>query len=209
MLEKSPCENLPLPARINSRSRVLSVAEIATIYRAAWEYGYPFGHIVRVLLLVPLRRNEARSLRWEYLAADTIELPGTITKNGQPLSMPVCPMLASLLKTVPRTNNDFLFPSRHDHERPFNGFSKCKKKLDEISGVEDYTLHDCRRSISTVLASPPISTAPHVIDALLNHVTGTRPFLRSPQFTIGTSTNSRRVQRCSAMRQLWLVRWRT
>ena len=86
--------------------------------------------------------------------------------------MPVCPMLASLLKTVPRTNNDFLFPSRHDHERPFNGFSKCKKKLDEISGVEDYTLHDCRRSISTVLASPPISTAPHVIDALLNHVTG-------------------------------------
>ena len=172
MLERSPCENLPLPARIRSRSRVLSMEEMAAIYRAAVSYGYPFGHIVRILLLVPLRRNEATSLRWEYLVRDTIELPGTVTKNSQRLSLPVCPMLGAVLKSVPKIDSAFLFPSRHDPDRPFSGFSKCKTRLDELSGVDDYTLHDCRRSISTALASPPISTPPHVIDALLNHVTG-------------------------------------
>lgn len=172
MLERSPCENLPLPGRIASRSRVLAPEEIVAIYRAAVKYGYPFGHIVRILLLVPLRRNEVRSLRWEYIGRDTIELPGTVTKNHQPLSLPVCPMLADVLKSVPRTGSPFLFASRHDPERLFSGFSKCKARLDELAGVRDYTLHDCRRSISTVLASPPISTPPHVIDALLNHVTG-------------------------------------
>ena len=172
MLERSPCENLPLPGRIASRSRVLAPEEIVAIYRAAVKYGYPFGHIVRILLLVPLRRNEVRSLRWEYIGRDTIELPGTVTKNHQSLSLPVCPMLADVLKSVPRTGSPFLFASRHDPERLFSGFSKCKARLDELAGVRDYTLHDCRRSISTVLASPPISTPPHVIDALLNHVTG-------------------------------------
>jgi integrase len=145
---------------------------MAAIYKAAVSYGYPFGHIVRILLLVPVRRNEATSLRWEYLVRDTIELPGTVTKNHQSLSLPVCPMLAAVLRSVPRTSSPFLFPSRHDPDRVFSGFSKCKGRLDELSGVSDYTLHDCRRSISTMLAGPPISTPPHVIDALLNHVTG-------------------------------------
>jgi integrase len=81
-------------------------------------------------------------------------------------------MLGAVLKSVPKIDSGFLFPSRHDPDRPFSGFSKCKARLDELSGVDDYTLHDCRRSISTALASPPISTPPHVIDALLNHVTG-------------------------------------
>jgi len=172
MLARSPCENLPLPARIQSRSRVLAPREMAAIYKAAVSYGYPFGHIVRILLLVPLRRSEAASLRSEYLVGDTIELPGMVTKNHQPLSLPVCPMLGAVLQSVPRIGSGFLFPSRHDDARPFSGFSKCKARLDELSGVSDYTLHDCRRSISTMLAKPPISTPPHVIDTLLNHVTG-------------------------------------
>ena len=113
MLERSPCENLPLPARIQSRSRVLSPGEMAAIYRAAVNYGYPFGHIVRILLLVPLRRNEVTSLRWEYLVRDMIELPGTVTKNHQALSLPVCPMLAAVLGSIPNTGSPFVFPSRH------------------------------------------------------------------------------------------------
>ena len=172
MLEHSPCANLPLPARIKSRSRVLSIGEMTILYKAAQVCGYPFGHIVQILLLIPLRRGEAASLRWEYLTDETIELPGTVTKNHQPASMPVCPLLDRVLKSIPRSTSPYLFPSRMNEDRPFNGFSKSKARLDRLSGISGYTLHDCRRSIATALASPPISTPPHVIDTLLNHVTG-------------------------------------
>ncbi len=53
---------------------------------------------------------------------------------------------------------------------PFNGWGKSKAALDELSGVTGWTLHDIRRTFATRLAEMGI--APHIIERLLNHVTG-------------------------------------
>jgi len=42
--------------------------------------------------------------------------------------------------------------------------------LDTLSGVADWTLHDLRRTFATRLAE--MGVAPHVVERLLNHVTG-------------------------------------
>jgi hypothetical protein len=44
-------------------------------------------------------------------------------------------------------------------------------KLDELSGVSDWTLHDLRRTVVSGMAR--LGVAPHVADKILNHQTGT------------------------------------
>jgi Phage integrase family len=43
--------------------------------------------------------------------------------------------------------------------------------LDALSGIADWTLHDLRRTFATRLAE--MGVAPHVIERMLNHITGT------------------------------------
>ena len=53
---------------------------------------------------------------------------------------------------------------------PFNGYSKCKPKLERRCGVSNWTLHDLRRTFASGLAS--IGVALPVVERLLNHVSG-------------------------------------
>jgi hypothetical protein len=55
--------------------------------------------------------------------------------------------------------------------RPFNGWSKSKSELDELSGVTAWTLHDLRRIFATRLAE--MAVAPHVTERVLSHIMGT------------------------------------
>ena len=45
-----------------------------------------------------------------------------------------------------------------------------KRRLDARSGVVDWTVHDIRRSVATKLAD--IGVQPHIIEQILNHVSG-------------------------------------
>lgn len=56
---------------------------------------------------------------------------------------------------------------------PFPHFQWHQEKLalDEAAGVFDWTLHDLRRTFATKLAE--LRVAPHIIEKLLNHITGT------------------------------------
>jgi integrase len=60
---------------------------------------------------------------------------------------------------------------------PFSGFSRCKAALDnritELNGgkaLAPWVLHDLRRSAATRMAD--IGIQPHIIEAVLNHVSG-------------------------------------
>ena len=52
----------------------------------------------------------------------------------------------------------------------FAGWSRSKLALDAACGVKDWTIHDLRRSAATGMAD--IGVQPHVIEAVLNHVSG-------------------------------------
>src|SRR3954462_7853676 len=41
-----------------------------------------------------------------------------------------------------------------DGTKPFQGYSKAKKHLDEAAGVSDWTLHDLRRTAVSGMARP-------------------------------------------------------
>jgi integrase len=74
-------------------------------------------------------------------------------------------------RSLDKPSRTILFLARGSTSRPFTGWSKGKAALDKVSGVKDWTLHDLRRTFATRLAE--LGVAPHVIERLLNHVTGT------------------------------------
>jgi integrase len=63
-----------------------------------------------------------------------------------------------------------LFPARIGGGS-FSGFSESKKNIDKLLNIQRWTLHDLRRTFATNLAQ--LGVAPHIIERLINHVTGT------------------------------------
>ena len=56
-------------------------------------------------------------------------------------------------------------------ETPISGFSKAKKRCDELSGVREWRLHDLRRTAASGMAR--LGIVPHVVEKVLNHASGT------------------------------------
>ena len=55
--------------------------------------------------------------------------------------------------------------------KPFQEFSRAKRRLDQLSGVTGWRLHDLRRTCVSGMAR--LGIAPHVADKILNHQSGT------------------------------------
>jgi hypothetical protein len=73
-----------------------------------------------------------------------------------------------LLEGAPRTG-ELVFSG--DGRRVLQGYSKAKTRLDHLSSVRDWTLHDLRRTVVSGMAR--FGVAPHVADKILNHQSGT------------------------------------
>ena len=172
IVEVNPCTGIGMPAAAVERERVLSNDELVAVWRAASTTGYPYGTIVKLLILTAQRRNEVTGMRWSEIdrEAATWSMPAERVKNGRFHQIPLPPTACALIDAVPRANEAFVFPARGNGDRSFSGFSKLKARLDEVSGVSDWTLHDLRRTAATGLAG--LGVSPHVVEKLLNHTTG-------------------------------------
>ena len=159
-----------------SRDRVLNGAELAAIWDSCGDDDY--GHIVKLLILTGQRRDEIASIRDSELQRDLRlwSLPAERTKNDLPHDVPLS--AAALAELPPaRTDRDLLFGRAIG---AFSGWSRCKERLDariakaspDGKPLPAWTLHDLRRSAATGMGE--IGVQPHIIEAVLNHVSGVR-----------------------------------
>ena len=160
----NPVAGTNRPPEPKSRSRVLTDAELARIWQACGDDEY--GRIVRLLILTGQRRDEVGGMHWsEINAPERLWLiAGERTKNHREHSVPLTPAALALLPP-PRTG-DFVFG-----RRGFSGWSKSKTALDARANFKDWRVHDIRRTVATVMADR-LGVLPHVIETLLNHVSG-------------------------------------
>jgi integrase len=170
VLEKSPAEGIPLPAREVSRDRVLDDRELSRILLSARLMGGPYSAIVEFLALTGQRREEVAQLTWPEIDQQQgiWTIPGIRTKNGKPHIVHLSKEALTLLKRS-KQNRPFVFS--HEGVRPFNRFSHAKRKLDQTSGVANWRLHDLRRTCVSGMAR--LGIPPHVADKILNHQSGT------------------------------------
>jgi integrase len=162
------------PRKEKSRDHVLSDDDIKAIWNAtAGDDDY--SAIVRLLMMTGQRADEIGSLSWPEISDDCITLPGTRVKNGRDHVVPLSKPARAILQARPKMlGRDFVFGRAHS-DGGFSGWSACKVLLDERikaagAKVKPWVNHDLRRTVATRMAE--IGVAPHVVEAVLNHVSG-------------------------------------
>ena len=179
--------------RETSRERVLAPAELRLIWNALPDD--QFGDIVRLLALTAQREAEIGALSKTEITDELIVLPSQRTKNKRAHVIPLSGAAAAIINRQPeRDGRELLFGNG---EGGFSGWSNCKERLDAAitkandgKPIQHWTLHDLRRTFATYaggglpahqLEKLPkqdkeiargLGIQPHVIEAVLNHVSG-------------------------------------
>jgi integrase len=89
-------------------------------------------------------------------------------KNDRRHEVPLSSQAVMIIRALPRISDRFVFST--NAESPLNGFGKNKDRLDALSGVSDWVVHDLRRTAASGMARLGVSLA--VIEKVLNHTSG-------------------------------------
>jgi integrase len=170
ILDQSPAEGVPTPTKEVARDRVLSDEELASVILAAREIDDRYGSIVELLALTGQRREEVARLAWDELdlSGQIWTIPKERTKNAKPHIVHLSDEAIAVLNRRQK-HGPHIFASPGG--KPFQEFSFAKRKLDEVSEVTGWRLHDLRRTCVSGMAR--LGVAPHVADKVLNHQSGT------------------------------------
>jgi integrase len=177
IISASPCDGVSAPSseRGRARERVLTDDELRIVWRAADSIGWPFGPIVRLLILTGARRDEVAQMEWRELDLERAlwTLPASRSKNRREHTIPLSDMALEILRALPRIErSEFVFTT--NGRSPVSGFSKAKPALDRAmaSPIPGWVLHDLRRTVATNLQR--LGVRLEVTEAVLNHVSGSR-----------------------------------
>jgi integrase len=170
LAEANPIIGTLRPTDAEPRSRVLSDAELAAIWRGSGDDAY--GKVIKLLIIFAARRAEVGGMRWSELDLDraTWTIPAARTKNKREHVLPLMPLALKVITSVPRrASRDQLFGSRSAEGLRHWA---AKVDLDRRLGVAvgSWRLHDIRRSVATRMAD--LGVQPHIIEATLNHTGG-------------------------------------
>jgi integrase len=181
-VEKNPCMGVHRPDAPKARDRVLTDAEIVKFWSATSAGRREFAVLLKLLLLTGCRLNEVAGMTRTELSDDgaTWNIPGARTKNGRPHVVPLAPLARDLLAGL-AGEGALVFTSTGS--TLISGWSKIKNRLDEAmleaarkesddTLIPPWRLHDLRRTCATGMAE--LGIAPHIIEAVLNHVSGAR-----------------------------------
>jgi integrase len=174
------------PKGNGGRDRHLSADELRQVWNACTDDD--FGKIVRLLILTGCRRAEIGGLRWSEIDLDaaTITLPKERCKNGREHTLTLPPMAMDILRSIPqRVGRDHLFGQRG---QGFVAWGHSRKAF-KVDFEKPWTLHDLRRTVATQMAD--IGVQPHIIEAVLNHVSGHKAGVAG---TYNRSTYSREMR---------------
>jgi integrase len=173
LAETNPVVGTNKAAEEVSRDHVLKDQELAAIWKACRDDDH--GRIIRLLLLTGQRREEVGALGWDEIneASALWTIPRERTKNGLPQDVPLSDAALDVLRGAPHRDGRALIFG--EGAGGFQGWSKAKAKLDKRIAeagvkVRPWRLHDLRRTVATRLGE--LGTLPHVIEAVLNHVSG-------------------------------------
>jgi integrase len=195
LIPANPAMDIDPPAQEEERDRVLSLAEIARIWAGAEVLAYPYGPLIKMLILTAQRRNEVGGLHWSEIDGKNWKLPDSRAKRGKGHLVPLSPRAVAILDTLPRIGDGSLVfttgkraakkGERLDPKAPpapVSGWSRVKDRLDKVTaeatakaadepldmerhGLAHWTLHDLRRSVATHLRDGQVM-GEHRVDRL-------------------------------------------
>ncbi len=184
----SPMDGMAPPGKDGERTRVLKGDELRAVWIASEAMGEPYTSFVKLLMLTGQRLREVAGMTWAEidLAKGQWIIPASRTKNKREHLVPLAPLVVAILTArFPKEESRKGPVFTTDGDKPINGFSKPKAKLDgevvkaltamdadALPIMQPWVFHDLRRSFSTGCQSLgfPIEHT----EAAINHVSGKR-----------------------------------
>ena len=170
IITASPVAGIRAPTREVARDRVLEPAELAAVWRASEALQWPFGPIVQLLAVTGARKGEVVGMRWQDVQVEKRlwVIPSEMNKAGRRHEVSLSDLAMEIIEGLPRVGDGLVFPARKTGStNPVSGFSKIKTRLDQLSGVDNWRVHDLRRTAASGMAR--LGHPPHVVAAILNH----------------------------------------
>jgi integrase len=127
-------------------------------------------NVFKMMLLTGSRVEEMAGLRWDEidLKGKIITLPAARTKNKLPHIIPLNIMAYEIIKTNPRLNDIYVFPSDNNQScLKVDGFSQAITRLLTTVSITKFVPRDLRRTFKTLTGKAGIPK--EVRDRLQNH----------------------------------------
>src|SRR5262249_26568725 len=146
--------------RDSKRDRMLDTGELVALWNGAGDDHY--GKIIKLAILLGGRRQEIGGMRWSEIDANGVgALPGHRSKNSKPLTWPLPQIALEIIRSVERTDRDFIFGSRSTDG--FTAWSDAKRKLDAALPLAPWHLHDLRRTFISHMEGDALDVNPRVV----------------------------------------------
>jgi len=201
LIDADPAEGVRRRVKETARDRALSDDEIRLFWISCDRLGWPFGPLFKLLLLTGQRLGEVAGMDWGEIELEKRQwtIPRHRAKNDRTHVVHLSNQALAIIESLPQIEVPqdaggkpliaarFLFTTTG--LKPVSGFSHAKAAVDrymlvllgkELAGqgreaaeasIDDWILHDLRRSAATGMAG--MNIPPHVVDKILNHVSGT------------------------------------
>ncbi|MGI9482459.1 MAG: tyrosine-type recombinase/integrase [Hyphomicrobiales bacterium] len=172
LAEQNPAHKIPLPGgREQPRDRILSNDEINAIWKSCEN---SFGAIVKIALLTGQRRGSIAHMRWTDVdfKKSSWTGPAVNMKQKRPHELPLSTQALAVLSALPRSG-EYVFGKTG--AQPYSGFSRALKYLHVASETFGWSLHDCRRTSTSLMAE--MGVADNILRKILDHAPPTNDML--------------------------------
>jgi hypothetical protein len=160
--EPSPCTHIKIDTLVGKarvRERVLTDAELGTVWSACVRIGYPVGSMVRMLLFTGLDLRQVAHAMWHEVDVPGAKLtvPPERSRRARALPVPLAPAVMELIERSPNRTG-YIFVKANG--LPIVGFSPPKQLLDETIAALGQTMppwqfSDLRRTVQMRLCGLP------------------------------------------------------
>ena len=162
----NPALGIPKPYKENARERVLNLTEMRSIFKAAGKLSQGNELLVKLMMLTGQRESVISLLQPHEVTQTYLDIEGKRNKSGSRIRVPLSELAQHLIETLAHRDGPYLV-STTSGAKPISGFSKLKKKLDHLSGVAEWRLHDFRRGMVTYLEESGLDRV--YSERILNH----------------------------------------
>lgn len=153
------------------RERRMMPAEAAAFFEAVASAKPDVRDFVLLLLYTGARRGNVQQMRWDQIDWDARTWRIPRTKNGKPQTIPLEDAELDLLRERFHVNggvSEYVFPARRGSSVPYlTEPKKAWHALLERAGIEDFHMHDLRRTLASFMADTGATL--HVVGSALGH----------------------------------------
>lgn len=169
MIDYNIMQRVKPVAKETSRNRMYSDTEIRGLWKAFDDQKEPVQSVLKVLLMLGQRRGETLRMRWDQIENSVWSIPLEETKGGRAHYVPLNENVLAIIERLrPLTGaSDYVFESWINHGHHMNHLADAADRIRDLSGVDDFRIHDLRRTAASNMAR--MGTDRTVLGKVLNH----------------------------------------